>query len=232
MFAVRSTSPQRRMMLTDVILSISYIMLIVGGIVRDVLTLRLLFTVAGSFSVWYGIVIDDLSLTLWESGFTLVNAVQGLILWHEKRSIRLSAEERELHQTRFTQMSLIDFHRFVRAGTWVTAQDRTELTHQGQPVVRIVLISEGAVSVTIDGTVVAYCKRGDFIGEMAFVSGNPASATVVTMGITRYLMWNFDDLRLLIERHPDIKAALQGVFTQNLIEKIGRPGANSQQLST
>lgn len=220
------------MMLTDVILSISYIMLIVGGIVRDVLTLRLLFTVAGSFSVWYGIVIDDLSLTLWESGFTLVNAVQGLILWHEKRSIRLSAEERELHQTRFAQMSLIDFHRFVRAGTWVTAPDNTELTHQGQPVVRIVLISEGAVSVTIDGTVIAYCKRGDFIGEMAFVSGNPATATVVTMGITRYLMWNFDDLRLLIERHPDIKAALQGVFTQNLIEKIGRPGATSQQPST
>ncbi len=220
------------MLTNDIILSISYVLLIVGGIVRDVLALRMLFTVAGGFAVWYGLAVGDLSLTLWESGFTAVNLAQGAYLWHEKRSVKLSAEERELHQTRFSQMSLIDFHRFVRAGTWVTAPAETELTQQGQPVVRIVLISEGAVSVTIDGTIVAYCKRGDFIGEMAFVSGNPASATVLTIGAARYLMWNFDDLRQLIERHPDIKTALQGVFTQNLIEKIGRPGPAPQQPTT
>jgi CRP-like cAMP-binding protein len=220
------------MILADIILSISYILLIVGGLVRNVLSLRVLFSVAGGFAVWYGLAKDDLNLTLWEAGFTLVNAVQGAILWREKRGVRLSTEERELHQTRFSQMSLIDFHRFVRAGTWVSAPADTELTRQGQPVVRIVLLSEGAVSVTINGTIVAYCKRGDFVGEMAFVSGNPASATVVTIGASRYLMWNFDDLRLLIERHPDIKTALQGVFTQNLIEKIGRPDAASQRLST
>lgn len=206
----------------DIIISVSYILLIVGGIVRDVLLLRVLFSIAGALAVWYGLVISDVSITLWEAGFTLVNAVQGILLWNEKRSVRLTPEERELQLSLFSQMSLVDFNRFVRTGTWISAPEGTELTRQGEPVVRIVFISEGAASVTIDQTIVAYCKRGDFIGEMAFVSGKPATATVVTISAARYIMWKFEDLRTLIERHPDIRSALQSVFNKNLIDKLMR----------
>lgn len=60
---------------------------------------------------------------------------------------------------------------------------------------------------------------------MAFASGNPASATVITIAPTRYLMWRSSDLKHLLEKHPDIRTALQSVFNRNFIEKLGREGS-------
>ncbi|MCX6139831.1 MAG: cyclic nucleotide-binding domain-containing protein, partial [Candidatus Kapabacteria bacterium] len=152
----------------------------------------------------------------------LVNVVQVVILLRERRSVRLSHEETELHKRKFSALNTVDYYRLIRRGTWVTAPLGDNLTTQGSPVVRILIISDGAAQVEIDGTTVAYCRNGDFVGEMAFVSGNPASATVTTVKETRYLMWRFEDLRDLLEKHPDIKSALQTVFSKNLIEKLGR----------
>ncbi len=197
-------------------------MLVGGSLVRTILPLRIMIivsTIAGFFSGW---ITGYNSMVMWEAGFFLVNVIQVVILVRERRSVRLSQEERDLQKRKFAALTLVDFYRLVRRGTWVTAQNGENLTTQGSPVVRILIICEGAAQVEIDGTTVAYCRNGDFVGEMAFVSGNPASATVTTVTVTRYLMWRFEDLRELLEKHPDIKSALQTVFSKNLIEKLSR----------
>ena len=166
--------------------------------------------------------IGQVSMVAWEGAFALVNIVQVGILLYERRMARLTPEEDGLRKRMFSQLSVVDFHRLIRTGTWVSTSEGEVLTRQGQPVARIVLITDGATEVEVDGQIVAYCRQGDFIGEMAFVSGNNASATVVTIAPTRYLMWRFTDLKHLIEKYPDIRTALQSVFNQNLIEKLSR----------
>lgn len=210
------------MNLEVVLISVSYMLLIASGLFREIISVRILLSAGGMSAIFYGIYASDLSIALWETGFTVVNLVQLGLLLHEKRRINLTDEERELHRALFSDMTLLDFSRLVRTGTWVVAPAGTVLTRQGETVVRILLISEGAASVEKDTKVVAYCKRGDFVGEMAFVSGNPATASVNCITPTRYLMWRFSDLKRLIEKHPEIRTALQSIFNQNLIEKLVR----------
>lgn len=164
----------------------------------------------------------------WESAFVLINSIQIGILIYEKQRAQLTDEEETLYKRMFSQLSVVDFHRLLRMGTFVSAPEGEVLTRQSHPVVRIVLITEGASEVNVDGKTVAYCREGDFVGEMAFVSGKPASATVTTIAPTRYLMWRFVDLKTLLEKHPDVRVALQSVFNSNLIDKLARESPETE----
>lgn len=207
---------------SELLLHLSYLMLIAGSLVRTILPLRIMIivsTIAGFIS---GYLTGYDSMVMWEAGFFVVNVVQVAIIIRERRSAKLTEEELALHKHKFSSLSTVDFFRLVKRGTWVTAMSGEHLTTQGAPVVRILIVSKGAAQVEIDGTIVAFCRNGDFVGEMAFVSGNPASATVTTVTETRYLMWRSEELKGLLEKHPDIKNALQTVFSKNLIEKLSR----------
>jgi CRP-like cAMP-binding protein len=208
--------------LPDLLLHISYLLLVLGSLVRTILPLRIMIIVSSVAGLISGYLTGYGSMVLWEAGFLLVNSIQVAIIVRERNAVHLTSEEKDLHARKFASLSPVDFHRLVRRGTWISAQPGEALTTQGMPVVRILLIGEGAAQVEIDGTVAAYCTAGDFVGEMAFVSGNPASATVTTMTETRYLMWRFEELRTLLEKHPEIRSALQTVFSKNLIEKLAR----------
>lgn len=199
---------------------LSYVLLVSAALVRAILPLRLLAIAAGATSIWYGAAIGSGVDMFWESIFTAVNAVQAVILIREKYGIRLTDEERELRAAVFPHMSLLDFHRFVRAGAWQSLEPGADLTVRGKPVERIVLMSDGTADVVVDNAVVAHCRRGDFIGEIAFVTGNPATATVRIVAPARCLAWDFASLRRLIERHPELRTDLQGVLNKNLIGKL------------
>ncbi len=216
---------------TDIFLHISYVLLVGASLVRNILPLRILAIASGCFAIVYDVLMGLEGAILWEITFTLVNLVQVGIIINERRKAQITAEEESLRQRMFGQLSVVDFHRMIRTGTWITTPNGETLTEQGKPVSRIVLITDGAAKVEIDKNIVAYCREGDWVGEMAFVSGNNASATVATIAPTRYLMWRSADLIHLLEKHPDVRTALQSVFNRNLIEKLSREGSSKDDRS-
>jgi hypothetical protein len=199
---------------------VSYVFLVSMALVRAILPLRLLAMAAGATSIWYGLAIASRVDVIWESVFTLINAVQAVILIREQRAIRLTGEETSLQAAVFPHLSKLDFHRLVRAGAWRTDPPGADLTTRGKPVERMVLVSDGIAEVLVDDKVVAYCRRGDFVGEIAFLNGTPATATVRTAEHTRSLAWEFEALRALLTKHPELRGAVQVVFNKNLIGKL------------
>jgi CRP/FNR family transcriptional regulator, cyclic AMP receptor protein len=207
-------------LLTPLVGHLAYVLLVAMSLVRAILPLRLLAVGAGLASVWYGLRIGNGVEILWESIFTAVNFGQAIILIRERQGIRLSKEEQALHASLFSAMSVVDFHRFVRAGTWESQPAGFQLTTRGAPVRRVALLSEGTAEVIVDGKTVALCKPGDFVGELAFMSGGFATATVVTSSSVRFLTWDFEDLQALLGRHAEIRTALQNVLNKNLMDKL------------
>jgi hypothetical protein len=199
---------------------LSYVLLVSAALVRGIMPLRLLAIGSGLASIVYGVAINSQVDIFWESIFTLVNAVQVVILIRERQKVCLSDEEVSLREAVFPHMSRLDFHRFIRAGSWLSHAPGVELASRGQPVDQIVLVSDGTADVTVDGAVVSQCRSGDFIGEIAFMTENPATATVTTASPTRCLTWKFTDLRALLNHHPDLRTDLQTVFNKNLIGKL------------
>lgn len=206
--------------IADICIHTSYVLSMAAYLVRDIFYLRLLAIAAAIAAILYSVFAQEWSIGYWETGIVIVNIVQVALLLRERRNAIFNTEEQELRESLFQHFSAVQLKALLKQAVWVDAPSGELLTEQGKPVARLTLIKNGLASVAIDDVIVAYCKHNDFIGEMSFVSGEAATATVATMLPTRYLMWTQDDLRKLLEHDEAMRVAMQTVLTKNLVIKL------------
>jgi len=93
----------------------------------------------------------------------------------------------------------------------------------GEPGDSLFLVTDGFARVTLDGTqAVARLRRGDVIGEMSLVTGEPRTATVVAAVPTTALELSRDDVAALIARQPRILENLTKILTSRLAVTTAR----------
>lgn len=63
---------------------------------------------------------------------------------------------------------------------------------------------------------------GVFIGEIAWLLGTPATATVEVSPGARYVEWDSAHLRSLLTRSPDLRIAFEGMLNRDLAGKLGK----------
>ena len=73
---------------------------------------------------------------------------------------------------------------------------------EGQATPQLVFIARGAASVEKAGTIVGVCGPGDFLGEMSFLTGKPASATVRVANEVRCCVYDPAALKALAKKNP------------------------------
>lgn len=78
----------------------------------------------------------------------------------------------------FSELSKKELKAVSRLMTEVNIKDGATLTKQGEPGREFMIISSGTARVEIDGTSVAHLGPGDFLGELAVITGTPRTATV------------------------------------------------------
>ena len=206
--------------LTDICIHASYLLINLASAFRDIFKLRLLTIGSGLFAILYGILTNENPFIYWETILVTISAWQVIVILRERGNLKFSDEELRLKQTTFNHFSFIEFKRLLDIGTFINTEKGKELTKEGKKVLRIILIVRGAVDVTMNGEVVAYRVAGDLIGEISFISGERARATVRTIEQTRYIMWLQDDLRKLLQSHVSMQTAMQTVFNKGLIHKL------------
>lgn len=191
--------------------------------VRDMLLLRSLAIGAGLVGLVYNYLVPGGPLWLvifWICVFMAINLARiGHLIW-ERRQVRFSDEEQELYGTLFRQFSPVEFMKLLRLGRWVDAAPGDTLAIQDEPVAEVKLIYNGEVEVERDGTVVATSRDGAMIGEISFLQGGPATATVRVLRPTRYVAWGQEDLRRMMRRNPTMDVALRTVFSLDLTRKL------------
>jgi CRP/FNR family transcriptional regulator, cyclic AMP receptor protein len=79
-----------------------------------------------------------------------------------------------------------------------------ELTREGERGKDFVVLVEGEADVFRDGRLVAGLGPGDFLGEIALVTGEPRTATVKTRGPARVLVMSAPAFRTLMQDVPSI----------------------------
>jgi CRP/FNR family transcriptional regulator len=91
-----------------------------------------------------------------------------------------------------------------------------ELTKEGRSGQEFFLILSGRVGVVRDGVRVRTMSDGEFLGEIALLDGRPRSATVTTEAPTRLLVLAHREFNSLMERHPEIQAAVMRALAERI----------------
>ena len=209
----------------DIAGHLAFALILLSFLVRDIVWLRALSIVASLASITYNYLAPARPLWLvigWNLVFIAVNLVQIAILFRERRGVSFSEEEKEIYETNFTRLSPVEFMRLMRIAEWRAAEADATLVDAGAVNTDVMLLYTGRAKVEKNDVKLTELRGGDFVGEMSFVTGQPAAARVTTAEPTRYLAWKRDELRKLMDRNPSMRLALQAELSQDMARKMAR----------
>ena len=158
----------------------------------------------------------------WCVVFILINVYQVQRLIRERVHLRRMSNGALLRQGAFAGLDDAQLSRLVTAGSWRNFDPGSRLARQGKPVAELVLLCAGSAWVEVDGKRVAQLHAGTFCGEMAFVSGEPASATVTVHQPVRAFVFDTQKLRELVAEDELVASAIHHAVGRDLAQKMNR----------
>lgn len=201
---------------------ISYVLIAISYWLTNIYWLRVTAVLGLSLEiVYFRLSGGDLGAGIgWDLVFIAINLYQIYWLVAERRKLKTMEHAHLLRQGVFAGFDDAQLARLVAAGNWRELEPGTVLTEQGKSVLELVLICDGSAVVDVHGSTVAHLRGGAFVGEMAFVSGNPASATVVVEQQTRAFVFDMARLRKLVETDDLVGVAIHRVIGRDLAAKL------------
>jgi hypothetical protein len=192
-------------------------------LLKDILWLRSLTILSCFAGIAFNLFVPATPLwtvIYWNILFAIINIVQVAIIIKQRSGVRFTEEEKELHDTLFKNFAPFEFMKLMRVGKWLEAKQGQILATEEKPIDSIMLIYNGLVGVETNGKEVATLKDGNFIGEMSFITGGAASATVKALLPTRYIAWPKDAISQLLNRNPSMRFAMQAMLSTDLSKKL------------
>jgi hypothetical protein len=116
-----------------------YFLLAVSYIVTNIVWLRSIAVVALALEGIYFYAGSEKPLWVgifWAAVFVVINLVQLARIYREHLAVRLSAEDKLLHQGVFANLSAVELQRIIHIGRWCSAPKGAILTVEDKPVPR------------------------------------------------------------------------------------------------
>jgi|TARA_R100000482_G_scaffold25147_1_gene7613 hypothetical protein len=192
-------------------------------LVKDILYLRVLSILASLFSVLYNfyIPVEPMWLAInWNIIFVLVNIYHIAVIIYEKRPVKMSTKEKELHETMFRGLTPVEFLKITKIAQWKKYKTPLPIITQGKPVKDLILIYNGTVDVLVNDKKVAELKDGQFVGEMSFLTEKPATATCKVEHNAECLVWPQKDFKDLLKRNPSLYFTIQSLLSEQVSNNL------------
>lgn len=210
----------------------SFTLTAIAYVMHDILLLRGLAVASGIVAIVYMYLISGpLTVIYWNIVLLGINSWRIVSLLRERRSVSFSDEELELYQTIFTSFAPVEFMKLMRIGEWKSADPDSVLAEENQSIDEVLVIYNGEVAIEKSGKEVAHLRDGTWIGEMSYLQGGNATATVRVVRTTRYVAWHKDELTSLMKRNPTMDVAMKSVLSADLINKLSEDTKSVRKMS-
>ena len=158
----------------------------------------------------------------WNAVFVAINLYQLFWLLRDRLTLRLPEHDGPVLRSALTGLDDAQIARLLKAAHWKTVSKGKTLTTQHKPVDELYFICAGRLSVQVDGTVMAHLEKGSFVGEIAYLTGNPATATVVVDEPCRILAFSRTRLAKVVASDTHISGLIYQMLGRDLAMKMGQ----------
>lgn len=194
---------------------------VLGFLTRDELILRVQVLVGTAFYILYYYFISDAPLweAIWASlAIGAANIYSSYIIIYERSTFGMNAADRALFAN-FHTLRPGHFRRIMKkAQRWQVTEDTVLLTRNA-PVDKLFYVHAGDVDIS-RASKTATLEHGHFLGELAFLKGTPASATVIAKPGAEVIMWDQQTLKHIMDKSPTISNAILALFNEDLATKL------------
>lgn len=201
---------------------LSYILIAVSYWLTDIFWLRVVAVVGLSLEIVYFLMSGgDLRAGIgWDLVFIAINLYQLYRLVQERLSLRLPEKDRDLLRKVLAGLNDGQIARLLGAGALYDLPAGTTLAEENEALEKLYFICDGRVSVTISGRAVSQLEEGNFVGEVAFLTERPATATVVAETPLRALAFDRDTLNQFFKNETEVAGLIYQLIGRELAHKI------------
>ena len=201
---------------------LSYALIAVSYWLTDMFWLRAVAVIGLSLEILYfWLSGGDLRAGIgWDLVFIAINLYQIYRLVKDRLSLRLPEPDRQLLRSVLTGLDDAQIARLLVSGEFSDMREGTTLTRENEPLDRLYFICDGHVRVTIAGRDVSRLERGNFVGEVAFLTERPATATVVSESDVRALAFERGKLSRFFNDETEVAGLIYQLIGRELANKI------------
>ncbi len=209
---------------------LAYLLIAISYYMTSIYWLRVL-AVAGLFLeiLYFRLTSDNLTTGIgWDGIFILINLYQLFWLVRDRLSLTLPEQDAPLLRDALSGLDDAQIARLLKAAEWKTFNPGEILTRQDAPLDSLYFLLSGRAAVAVNGSLVTYLEKGSFIGEIAYLTGNPATAMVTIDEPSRVLSFNRVRMAKVIASDEAISGIIYQMLGRDLAMKMRR--ANTRRV--
>ncbi len=219
----------------DIFGNLAFILVALSLLAKDILWLRTLSVVSSLSAIIfnYNAAANPLWTPIrWNLFFICLNIFHISKIFLANKKISLREKEKEIYEWFFKDLSLVEFHKLISAGSFNALRPGDTIIKEGEVVDHLYLIYSGSIDILKNNTKVGSLKDGQFLGEMSFLSNEKATATAVVQYPTEVVVWNQVELKELLRKSPSLIFSLQGALgaqVSKVLEKRNNEEAKNKR---
>ena len=187
--------------------------------IREILWLRVILTTSQAFLFSFHLIYsENMSSVFWTAVFMIVNLYMIVWIVVERRPRLVPVELADLREKVFDHLTTREFLYFLNMGK---AQKITDeyLVKFGEKNKQLMIL-DGMARVEINNKRISTLKRGSFIAEISFLTGEPTSADVRADGELTIISWDSARLKKVMHNNSAFWVKLQHAISKDLVKKI------------
>ena len=210
------------MLSSDILVHIGSFLLLLAYLVRDQILLRAVIILGTIFYIVYYILMEAplWSALLWNVSFVVINLIMIVVIYSDKTSFVMSEKEAKLYQVFYT-LSPGEFKKLLKIADWFDGSSEEKITTEGEIPSRLYFIINGEALIARDDKKFILGPNV-FIGELAYLTKKPATATVKLTDKVVAISWKTTSLTKLLASNPQMKIAFDGLLNQDLAAKLAK----------
>jgi CRP-like cAMP-binding protein len=201
---------------------ISYTLIAISYWLTDMFWLRVVAMVGLSMEILYFYYSGgDLRTGIgWDVIFIAINGYQLYQLVKDRYTLRLPEADRELLRNVMKGMNDFQIARLLAVGDFVDLPSGTVLATEQKDLDRLFFMCSGKANVTIGGRGISHLVPGNFVGEVAFLTGKPATATVIAETDVRTVSFSKEKLNQFIAGESEVASLIYQLLGRELADKM------------
>jgi hypothetical protein len=194
---------------------------VLGFLIINQITLRLMLMLGTCFYILYYWFVAETPLwdAIYISAMIGCANLSGLLALEARKSrLAIPRAHRDIYD-HFPSLPPGDFRTLMHHAKRYTIEKPTQLTIEGAPMTRLFYTLSGETTITKKHDLFKM-PPGVFVGEVAFLTHQRASATTVMSAGSEVIEWSAADLRRASEKSSRFKMALEAALSLDMAQKV------------
>ena len=188
----------------------------------NILWLRIFLIFAALIYIVAGISLGLTSMAGWNAAYLVINSYHAAMILFNKSTVMLPDQIKGIYKEAFTTLTTREFKKIIMTNPYHVYRSGEKIMSEGEDTNELFLLLSGEASVKSSNKEIASITSGDFIGEMSFMSKQPASADVFSKNDVVVAYWTHADLYKLEQKNIKIYNKFLTIVGRDLVKKLKR----------